>query len=228
MDDVFVAAVDTPVQWVFNVTGMRETPEEDGGQHVVISLSGAWQWRDTPKAELRELFLAEMAKLFPAAGAAKVKRFLVVKMLDATFRVVPGSGKISPASKDPGVRLFPGRRLDRHRVAFDHGGRGAKRQHCGRSGDRAPRGPGLTSMRVLVLAPFSAPAIAELHAAGVEVVHEDWLQTGTLQDPEELGARLAGDRIVAVVIEGDFLFAETFDLAPELDSPESAGPRSTR
>lgn len=71
-------------------------------------------------------------------------------------------------------------------------------------------------MRALVLAPFSAPAIAELQAAGVEVVHEDWLKTRTLQDPEELGARLSRDRFGAVVVEGDFLFAETFDLAPEL------------
>ena len=67
-----------------------------------------------------------------------------------------------------------------------------------------------------MLAPFSAPEIAELQAAGVDVVHEDWLETGTLQDPEELGVRIARDRIEAVVVEGDFLFAETFDLAPEL------------
>ena len=71
-------------------------------------------------------------------------------------------------------------------------------------------------MRALLLAPFSEPAIVELVAAGVEVVHEDWLQTGTLQDPEELGARISRDGIGAVVVEGDFLFAETFDLAPEL------------
>ena len=105
-DDIFVAAIDTPVQWVFNVTGMRESQEEDGGQHVVISLSGAWKWRDTPKAELRELFLSEMARLFPVAGAAKVKRFLVVKMLDATFRVVPGSGRYRLPQKTPVPGFF--------------------------------------------------------------------------------------------------------------------------
>ncbi len=67
-----------------------------------------------------------------------------------------------------------------------------------------------------MLAPFSAPAIAELQAAGIDVVHEDWLETGTIQDPEELGGRLSRDGVGAVVVEGDFLFAETFDLAPEL------------
>ena len=45
MNDMFVAAIDTPVQWVFNVTGMRETEDDDGGQHIVISLSGAWKWK---------------------------------------------------------------------------------------------------------------------------------------------------------------------------------------
>ena len=106
MDDIFVAAIDSPVQWVFNVTGMRETQEEDGGQHVVISLSGAWEWKDVPKAELQELFVAEMARLFPAAGAANVKRFLVVKMLDATFRVVPGSGRYRLPQKTPEPGFF--------------------------------------------------------------------------------------------------------------------------
>ena len=38
-------------------------------------------------------------------------------------------------------------------------------------------------MRALLLAPFTEQAIAELVAAGVDVVHEDWLETGTMQDP---------------------------------------------
>ena len=86
---------------------MRGTEDDDGGQHIVISLSGAWKWKDMPKAELRELFTAEMARLFPTASAANVKRFLVVKMLDATFRVVPGSGRYRLPQKtdEPGFFL---------------------------------------------------------------------------------------------------------------------------
>ena len=67
-----------------------------------------------------------------------------------------------------------------------------------------------------MLAPFTEQAIAELVAAGVDVVHEDWLETGTMQDPEELGARLSRDGVSAVVVEGDFLFEETFNLATGL------------
>ena len=90
MEDMFVATLGTPLQWVFNVSGMQgETGAS--GQHIAISLSGAWKWKDVHKRELRETFVAEMARAFPGAAEAKVERFLVVKMLDATFRVIPGS-----------------------------------------------------------------------------------------------------------------------------------------
>jgi len=70
-------------------------------------------------------------------------------------------------------------------------------------------------MRVLILAPFSAGALARLREPA-EAVHESWLETGALQDPEELGARLDREGFDAVVVEGDFLFGETFDAAPGL------------
>jgi uncharacterized protein with NAD-binding domain and iron-sulfur cluster len=93
MDETFVAVLDSPLQWVFNVTKMHEREREaDGaGQHIAISLSGAWKWKDCSKAELRETFVAEMARVFPRAGAAKVTRVITVKMLEATFRVTPGA-----------------------------------------------------------------------------------------------------------------------------------------
>ena len=70
-------------------------------------------------------------------------------------------------------------------------------------------------MRVLILAPFSGGALARLRESA-EAVHESWLATGVLQDPEELGARLEREGFDAVVVEGDFLFVETFDAAPGL------------
>ncbi len=70
--------------------------------------------------------------------------------------------------------------------------------------------------RVLILAPFSAEGLDALAAGGFSTAHESWLETGELQDPEELGKRLDGGGFDAVVVEGDFLFSETFDAAPDL------------
>ncbi len=105
LKDDFIAVLGGPLQWVFNVTGLQHADDGDG-QHVVISLSGAWQWRDRSKAELWEIFVTEMARAFPAASSAQVTRFLVVKMLDATFRVRPGSTQHRLPQRTPVKNLF--------------------------------------------------------------------------------------------------------------------------
>ena len=68
----------------------------------------------------------------------------------------------------------------------------------------------------LVLAPFHAAGLDRLRAAGLAVTHESWLDTGELHDPEELGHRLADEGHGYVVVEADFVFEETMDLAPGL------------
>ena len=68
----------------------------------------------------------------------------------------------------------------------------------------------------LVLAPFSADGLDQLRDAGLSVTYESWLDTGELQDPEELGRRLDAEGKGYVVVEADFVFEETMDLAPGL------------
>ena len=68
----------------------------------------------------------------------------------------------------------------------------------------------------LILAPFAAERLEELRGAALAVTHESWLETGELHDPEDLGRRLAAEQITHVVIEADFVFEETMDLAPSL------------
>lgn len=70
-------------------------------------------------------------------------------------------------------------------------------------------------MRALILAPFSDDGLARLRRRG-DVVHESWLDTGRLQDPAALGARLASDRFDVLVVEADFVFEEVFEQAREL------------
>ena len=105
MDEAFSGFVDSPLQWVFNKTRMRGD-EGDSGQYLCISLSGAWQYADMPKQEIREMFLDEMKSVFPRARDAQVERLLVVKQPRATFRSVPGVEAHRLPSATPISNLF--------------------------------------------------------------------------------------------------------------------------
>jgi squalene-associated FAD-dependent desaturase len=108
MDVPFAAAVDSPVQWVFDrtrISGMHE--HGDPGQYLAISLSAADEYAGKPVAELREQFVPALAELFPAAKAATVTKFFVTREKRATFRQVPGTAKLRPkaATDLPGLVL---------------------------------------------------------------------------------------------------------------------------
>jgi len=96
--------LDSPIQWIFNVTEMHDKPGPD--HHVVISLSGAWEWHTRAKKDLSTIFVSEMARLFDHAKNAKVKRVVIVKQLAATFRSRPGVARFRPNQKTPVSNLF--------------------------------------------------------------------------------------------------------------------------
>jgi len=106
LEDDFMAVLDSPVQWVFNVSSLHGENGADG-QHVVISLSGAWEWVGVPRGELGKTFVSEMEQLFPAAAEKAVTRVLVVKNVDATFRSTPGTarGRLPQRTPVPGLFL---------------------------------------------------------------------------------------------------------------------------
>ncbi|MDE2969288.1 MAG: hydroxysqualene dehydroxylase HpnE [Chloroflexota bacterium] len=90
----FLAVLDSPLQWVFNRSHIEGVPGP--GQHVCISVSGAWDFATMSRDALRELFLDEMARVFPAAAEAAVERFTVVRQVNATFRCTPGAQSQRP------------------------------------------------------------------------------------------------------------------------------------
>jgi uncharacterized protein with NAD-binding domain and iron-sulfur cluster len=121
----FAAAIDSPVQWVFdrtNISGLNRIsgsggdaaePHETGlsarsnvmnpgfhavgkPQYLAISLSAADEYADVPAAKLREQFVPALAELFPAARDAQVTEFFVTRERRATFRQAPGSGALRP------------------------------------------------------------------------------------------------------------------------------------
>jgi len=100
----FAAAVDSPVQWMFDRTGASGLR---GGQYLAISLSAADAYADVPAARLREQFLPALAELFPAAAQARVVDCFVTRERRATMRQVPGVGRLRPgaATAVPGLVL---------------------------------------------------------------------------------------------------------------------------
>jgi hypothetical protein len=100
----FAAAVDSPVQWVFDRTGPSGLRS---GQYLAVSLSAADGYVDVPSAALRERFLPAMADLFPAARDARVTDFFVTRERRATLRQVPGCERLRPgaATALPGLVL---------------------------------------------------------------------------------------------------------------------------
>ena len=111
MDLPFVAAIDSPVQWVFDrtrISGLNHGGmDRPGHQYLAISLSAADQYADTPVAQLQEQFVPALAELFPAAREARVTEFFVTRERRATFRQAPGSGALRPkaATGRPGLVL---------------------------------------------------------------------------------------------------------------------------
>jgi squalene-associated FAD-dependent desaturase len=99
LDAPFVAAVDSPLQWVFDRTRQSLAGRADANeQYLAISLSAADGLIDAPVAELRELLLPALRQLLPAAVNARVKEFFVTRERHATFRPTPGSGRYRPGA----------------------------------------------------------------------------------------------------------------------------------
>jgi uncharacterized protein with NAD-binding domain and iron-sulfur cluster len=100
----FAAALESPVQWVFDKTRAAGVTT---GQYLAVSLSAADSYVDVPAARLREQFLPALEQLFPAAADASVLDFFVTRERRATFRQVPGSGRLRPGAGTsvPGLAL---------------------------------------------------------------------------------------------------------------------------
>jgi protoporphyrinogen oxidase len=100
----FAAAVDSPVQWVFDRTGPSGLA---AGQYLAVSVSAADDVVDTPAAQLREQFVPALEEIFPAARDARITDFFVTRERRATFRQEPGCGEKRPGATTrlPGLVL---------------------------------------------------------------------------------------------------------------------------
>lgn len=104
----FLAALGTPVQWVFDRT--ESSGLTGGGQYLAVSQSAVEDEIDLPVAELRGRYLPELERLLPAARGAGIRDFFVTRERTATFAPAPGVGALrpGPATRAPGLYLAGG------------------------------------------------------------------------------------------------------------------------
>jgi hydroxysqualene dehydroxylase len=107
-EHAFAAAVDSPVQWVFDRTRPSGLAARDPrAQYLAVTVSAAGAIIDTPSRPLLEQFTGQLARLFPAAGSAEVLDAFVTRERHATFRQSVGSNALRPTCDSglPGVWL---------------------------------------------------------------------------------------------------------------------------
>ena len=101
-DHALFAALDSPVQWVFDHT---EAGGVEDGQALTVSLSAATSELGVPAARLAASIVAELGRLLPGAGGARVVHTVVTREGSATFRARPGTAALrpGPATSDPRI-----------------------------------------------------------------------------------------------------------------------------
>ncbi|TNC23021.1 hydroxysqualene dehydroxylase HpnE [Amycolatopsis alkalitolerans] len=95
LSEPFFAAVDSPVQWVFDRTRQSGV---DGGQYVAVSMSAADDLIDVPVRRIRERILPALRQVLPSGARADVRDFFVTRERHATFRPAPGSAALRPGA----------------------------------------------------------------------------------------------------------------------------------
>ena len=89
----FAAAVNSPVQWLFDRTDTSGLPR---GQYLAITVSAADAIIDEPSKSIQRRYVDEMARLLPAAGRASVMDAFVTRERRATFRQAAGTASLRP------------------------------------------------------------------------------------------------------------------------------------
>ena len=93
LDLPFAAAVDSPVQWIFDRTASAGVEQ---GQLISISISGATREQELARDELVAESTRALATLLPRARGAQLLDATVTREPRATFRGAPGTARLRP------------------------------------------------------------------------------------------------------------------------------------
>ncbi len=97
MNERVKAFLDLDLQWVFNDSALRNT-SRPGRQHIVISLSAADEWLSLSKQQVLDRIKPAMNAAFPRVRTTRLLNSSVLKTLEATIKIEPGSQKLRLAT----------------------------------------------------------------------------------------------------------------------------------
>jgi squalene-associated FAD-dependent desaturase len=103
-----VAGLHSPVQWVFDRTASSGLASDGRGpQYLAVSVSAADEMLGRRPDELTPWISAELGRLLPATGGARILDALVTKERQATFRARPGTAALRPPPRTawPGLAV---------------------------------------------------------------------------------------------------------------------------
>jgi uncharacterized protein with NAD-binding domain and iron-sulfur cluster len=92
----FAAAVDSPVQFVFDRT---DSSGLEAGQCLAVSTSAAEDEVDLDGDVLQRRYVQALGDLLPAACGARVQRCVITRERTATFRAAPGARARRPGPR---------------------------------------------------------------------------------------------------------------------------------
>ena len=106
MEGDFCYFLDSPLQWVFNSTGIFGGEISTNSQALSVSISAAWESIDLERPELVKHITNEMSYAFPKTENATLLDAVVVKQRNATFRCTPGANRFRPGPRTESPNLF--------------------------------------------------------------------------------------------------------------------------
>jgi len=95
----FAAALNSPVQFVFDRSIQSGIAPDDDRQCLAVSLSAATTWIGTRPEELIKTMHDALKALFPRAASARLLDGVVSRERAATFRGTPGSAALRPGPR---------------------------------------------------------------------------------------------------------------------------------
>lgn len=89
--------LDRTIQWMFN---------KSEGRYLQVVVSASRSLLETPRNEIVDLALRELAEFFPAVKDARLEKAQVIKEVRATFSARPGMEQLRPGTQTPLRNFF--------------------------------------------------------------------------------------------------------------------------